>query len=68
MLTHGPAFDLALGEFAQAYADQNEQDYQALTDASGRVGSWPRLGCRGNARRSKSSPWLAPPARIEAGE
>ena len=39
MLTHGPAFDLALGEFAQAYADQNEQDYQALTDAirSGRL-------------------------------
>jgi uncharacterized protein (DUF2252 family) len=35
----GPAFDVALGEFAQAYADQNEDDYQALTDAirSGRV-------------------------------
>lgn len=35
----GPAFDVALGEFAQAYADQNEYDYQALTDAirSGRV-------------------------------
>jgi uncharacterized protein (DUF2252 family) len=33
------AFDVALGEFAQAYADQNEHDYQALTDAirSGRV-------------------------------
>ena len=38
-LGHGPAFDVALGEFAQAYADQNEYDYQALTDAirSGRV-------------------------------
>jgi hypothetical protein len=30
---------VALGEFAQAYADQNEHDYRALTDAirSGRV-------------------------------
>ena len=38
-LGSGPAFDVALGEFAQAYADQNEDDYQALTDAirSGRV-------------------------------
>ena len=38
-LGSGPAFDVALGEFAQAYADQNEHDYQALTDAirSGRV-------------------------------
>src|SRR3954451_4111072 len=32
-LGSGPAFDVALGEFAQAYADQNEHDYQALTDA-----------------------------------
>jgi uncharacterized protein (DUF2252 family) len=38
-LGSGPAFDVALGEFAQAYADQNEHDYEALTDAirSGRV-------------------------------
>jgi len=38
-LGSGPAFDEALAEFAQAYADQNEDDYQALTDAirSGRV-------------------------------
>ena len=38
-LGSSPAFDVALGEFAQAYADQNEDDYQALTDAirSGRV-------------------------------
>jgi len=35
----GSAFDEALWKFAQAYADQNEDDYQALTDAirSGRV-------------------------------
>ena len=32
-LGSGPAFDVAVGEFAQAYADQNEHDYQALTDA-----------------------------------
>jgi uncharacterized protein (DUF2252 family) len=38
-LGSGPAFDVALWEFAQAYADQNEYDYQALTDAirSGRI-------------------------------
>ena len=38
-LGSGPAFDVALWEFAQVYADQNERDYQALTDAirSGRV-------------------------------
>ena len=38
-LGSSPAFDMALWEFAQAYADQNEYDYQALTDAirSGRV-------------------------------
>ncbi len=38
-LGSSPAFEVALGEFAQAYADQNEHDYQALTDAirSGRV-------------------------------
>jgi uncharacterized protein (DUF2252 family) len=34
-----PAFDRALGVFAEAYADQNERDYEALKDAaaSGRV-------------------------------
>ena len=33
------AFDRALAEFAEAYADQNERDYAALTDAvaSGRL-------------------------------
>ena len=32
-------FDRALAEFAEAYADQNERDYNALVDAvkSGRV-------------------------------
>jgi uncharacterized protein (DUF2252 family) len=32
-------FDRAIGEFASAYADQNERDYQALADAakSGRI-------------------------------
>jgi hypothetical protein len=35
----GPAIDHAVCEFAQACADQNERDYEALTDAilSGRV-------------------------------
>ena len=35
----GDSFDRALAEFAEAYADQNERDYQALADAvaSGRV-------------------------------
>ena len=35
----GPAFERAVGEFATAYADQNERDYQQLVDAigSGRV-------------------------------
>ena len=33
------AFDRAIADFAEAYADQNERDYQALKDAveSGRV-------------------------------
>ena len=33
------AFDRAIAEFAEAYADQNERDYQALKDAaaSGRI-------------------------------
>ncbi|MGZ4547666.1 MAG: DUF2252 domain-containing protein, partial [Blastococcus sp.] len=29
----GPAFDVAVREFAEAYADQNERDHQALVDA-----------------------------------
>jgi hypothetical protein len=32
-LGNGPAFDEAVREFAQAYADQNERDYAALTAA-----------------------------------
>jgi hypothetical protein len=38
-LGNGPSFDRALVEFAKAYADQNERDYQQLVDAvtSGRV-------------------------------
>jgi len=33
------AFDQALAEFATAYAEQNQRDYQALSDAvkSGRI-------------------------------
>jgi uncharacterized protein (DUF2252 family) len=45
----GDAFDRALAEFAEAYADQNERDYQALADAvaSGRVTAQNRaLRCR----------------------
>jgi uncharacterized protein (DUF2252 family) len=35
----GPAFDEAVGDFAAAYADQNERDHQSLLDAiaSGRI-------------------------------
>jgi len=29
----GSAFDIAIQEFAAAYADQNERDHQALLDA-----------------------------------
>jgi hypothetical protein len=38
-LGRGDAFDRAMGEFAEAYADQNEQDHRALLDAiaSGRI-------------------------------
>jgi uncharacterized protein (DUF2252 family) len=38
-LGKGDAFDLALDEFAEAYADQNERDYQTVLDAekAGRV-------------------------------
>ena len=35
---------LAVGEFAQAYADQNEHDYAALMGAIARVGSPLSLG------------------------
>jgi uncharacterized protein (DUF2252 family) len=44
-LGSGPAFDVAVGEFAQAYADQNERDYAALMGAigSGRVAAEPGL-------------------------
>ena len=30
----GAAFDVAMGEFAEAYADQNEQDYEQFLDAA----------------------------------
>jgi uncharacterized protein (DUF2252 family) len=38
-LGSGDTFDRALSSFAEAYADQNERDYQALVDAaaSGRI-------------------------------
>ena len=38
-LGNGPTFERALAEFADAYADQNERDFQALRDAaaSGRI-------------------------------
>jgi uncharacterized protein (DUF2252 family) len=44
-LGSGPAFDVAVGEFAQAYADQNEHDYAALMGAiaTGRVAAEPGL-------------------------
>ena len=42
-LGSGAAFDVAVGEFAQAYADQNEHDYAALMGAiaTGRVAAEP---------------------------
>jgi uncharacterized protein (DUF2252 family) len=38
-LGSGPTFDAAIGDFAAAYADQNERDHRSLVDAvaSGRV-------------------------------
>jgi hypothetical protein len=38
-LGSGPAFDDAVGDFAAAYADQNERDHRSLLDAiaSGRI-------------------------------
>jgi hypothetical protein len=32
-LGRGDAFDRALGAFAEAYADQNERDFDAFTEA-----------------------------------
>jgi uncharacterized protein (DUF2252 family) len=32
-LGNGPAFDVAIAQFAEAYADQNERDYEAFTQA-----------------------------------
>ena len=48
-LGSGPAFDVAVGEFAQAYADQNERDYAALMGAigSGRLAAEPGLSNSG---------------------
>ena len=34
-LGSGAAFDRAIGEFAEAYADQNERDHRALVEAIG---------------------------------
>jgi uncharacterized protein (DUF2252 family) len=44
-LGSGEAFDAAIATFAEAYADQNERDYQALADAAktGRVDALPEL-------------------------
>jgi len=38
-LGNGPTFDRAIAEFAEAYADQNQRDYEALraAQASGRI-------------------------------
>ena len=38
-LGKGPSFDRAILEFSYAYAEQNERDYKALTQAveSGRI-------------------------------
>ena len=38
-LGNGDSFDRAIVEFSKAYAEQNERDYQALTDAvhSGKI-------------------------------
>ena len=38
-LGNGDVFDRAIADFADAYADQNERDYEALVDAvkSGRI-------------------------------
>jgi hypothetical protein len=44
-LGSGPAFERAVGEFARAYADQNERDHATLLEAirSGRVAAEPGL-------------------------
>ena len=44
-LGSGPAFDVAIREFADAYADQTERDHRLLVEAigSGRVTAQPDL-------------------------
>jgi hypothetical protein len=44
-LGSGDTFDRAVSSFAEAYADQNERDYQALVDAaaSGRITATPGI-------------------------
>ena len=42
-LGSGAAFDVAVGEFAQAYADQNERDYAALMAAIGSIATRGRV-------------------------
>ena len=44
-LGNSDAFDRAIAEFASAYADQNERDYQALADAVSSAGSKHRPAC-----------------------
>ena len=39
------AFDQALAEFSEAYADQNERDYDALVQAEKTAASRPNAGC-----------------------
>ena len=41
-LGSGPAFDTAIASFAEAYADQNERDYEAFTKAV-RAGELPAV-------------------------
>ena len=45
MLGNGPVFDRALVDFATAYADQNERDYEAFQQAAtqGRITVEPGL-------------------------
>jgi hypothetical protein len=38
-LGSGSSFDRAMGEFASAYADQNDRDYQAMVNAFGDGGT-----------------------------
>ena len=41
-LGSGDVFDRAMADFAEAYADQNERDYAAVTAPSRPARSWPR--------------------------